>query len=178
MAETADSEKGKYMKTALLLLGIACGLFGQNSVNPFPAAQYCSTSGDFAAPGTFTIQMPSTAGKSAILMSALVTTSAAGTFTQASNGTNATTTAGTVTQSPTAFATLTAKAVSFTASNVGAGTAIGGKITTYAGGPGVGIDLTNGNNYNLVLKPITNSNYSIVVASGGTANVTVCWREQ
>lgn len=164
------------MKTALLLLGIACGLYAQNSANPFPAAQYCSTSGDFAAPATFTIQMPATAGKSAILMGAVVTTSTASTFTQAANGTNATTTAGTVTQSPTAFATLANKALSFTASNVGAGTAVGGKISTSAGVSTV-IDLTNGGNYNLVLKPITNSNYSITPA-GGTANVTVCWREQ
>jgi hypothetical protein len=170
------------MTKLLLFMAVACAsAFAQSSANPPPIPQYCSTSGDVTLSGagtTFTIQMPAGSGKSAVLMAAIVTTSVASSFTQAANGTNATTTAGTVTQSPTTAPTVTGKAVSFTASNVGAGTAIAGKIVTPAAS-GLVIDLTNGNNYNLVLKPVANSNYSIVIASmTGTANATVCWREQ
>lgn len=169
----------RFIQACAALCALSAALLAQPSTPP--ALQYCSTTGDVTlstAATTFTIQVPATASRSAVLMSALVTTSVASSFTQAVNGTNATTTAGTVTQTPTGAQSITNQALSFTASNVGAGTQIGGKVTTYAGGPGVSIDLTNSGN-NVVLRTIANSNYSIAIASmTGTANVTVCWREQ
>jgi hypothetical protein len=164
------------MKLALLFW-TAAALSGQ--INTY-IPQYCSTTGDVtlsAAGTTFTIQIASTATKSVVLQSALVTTSVASSFTQAVNGTNATSTAGTITQTPTSAPTITTSATSWTASNVGAGTAIGGKVSTPAG-IGLPVNLTN-YGYNVVLKPVANSNYSIIIASmTGTANITVCWREQ
>jgi hypothetical protein len=173
------------MKPLLILALWAVSAFAQ--ANPSTnVPQYCSTSGDVSLTGagtTFTVQIGASGGlpaitKSVVLQYALVTTSVAGAFTQTVNGTNATATAGTITQTPTGAPTIASQATAWTASNVGAGTPIAGKITTFAGGPGITVDLTN-NGYNVILKPVTNSNYSIVIASmTGTANVTVCWHEQ
>lgn len=169
------------MKQVLLALVVCPLLYAQGNVTQFNDPLYCSTSGDVslsASSTTFTIQVPAAAVRAAYLMSALVTTDTAGSFTQAANGTAATTTAGTVTQTPSSIATTANQARSFTASNVGAGTALGGKITTSAGGPGTSIDLTNAGNY-VVLKPGAASNYSITIGTmTGTANITVCWKEK
>lgn len=149
---------------------------------PSFSPRYCATSGAVVLAGagtTFTVQQPATSVKTIVLDSALVYTSVASSFTQSVNGTAASATAGTVAQIPGNTPTITATATAWTASNVGAGTSIAGTFYTYAGGPGVSLDLTNGG-YNLTLKPTgTASNYSITIASmTGTAQITMCWREQ
>jgi hypothetical protein len=168
------------MKRFIQALAVVCAFTAEAvaaQVQP-PPSRYCSTTGDVslsAAATTFTVQQSAGSPRAIYLESALVTTSVAGSFTQSVNGTAATSTAGTVTQIPGGQAALTSIARSWTASNVGAGTAIAGKITTFAGGPGLTIDLSE-----VVLKNTgTASNYSITIGSmTGTANITVCWREQ
>jgi hypothetical protein len=120
------------------------------------------------AGATFTIQQVTGGAKRINLDTATVYCSVTCTITQAQNGTAATATAGTVTAlNPNGGAR--AQATVFTASNVGAGTAVGTPLVLAAGETRV-IDLSrivlptgsSGLNYSITVSSIT-GNYSIGV---------------
>ena len=123
---------------------------------------FSSTTGTVALSGsgaTFTIQQVASGPKSLTLDTATVYCSVACVVTQSQNGTAATATAGTVVGlNPNSNAR--AQATVYTASNVGAGTAVGTPINVPAGQT-VTIDLSK------IVIPSggTNLNYSITVSS-------------
>lgn len=123
-----------------------------------------------------TIQKPASGSRSVRLVSALVYCSVECTVTQSRNGTAATTT--TLTSSIKGNNPESASTSNLTAyhtSNVGAGTAIGGTVTVFAGAPGVSLDLSKIKMYG----DGTAINYSLAVASStsGTLRITLMWDE-
>lgn len=161
------------MKQLLLLLAIAGSMFGQNA-----PLRFSVTSGDVsltAAGTTITVQPPasSSSGRRWVGESAFVYCSVACNVTMSKNGAAATATAGSWTLiNPGAFGS--AFMTVYTASNVGAGTAVGG-ILHVAAGQTIAIDLskiTLGNTGSA-------TNFSIAVSSiTGTANITIIGSEQ
>ena len=127
-----------------------------------------------SASTVFTIQNPAT-GFKYVQFNAAVVQCTGQTFTvsQAQNGTAATTTAGTVTALLPTTATATAKA--FTASNVGAGTAMAATLS-YGVGDARVIDLSQR------VMNTAGANYSITLTNTGgsscTATVDVFWYER
>jgi hypothetical protein len=139
--------------------------------------RYSATTGDVnltAAGTSFTIQQPASGGKLLQLETAVVYCSVTCNITQSVNGSAATATAGTAAALPPGGPP--ASATVWTASNVGAGTAIGG-ITHLASAP---------NTINLDLSKLsfgagagTGANYTVTISSiTGTANITLVWREK
>jgi hypothetical protein len=163
------------MKILLLLAAFAAAAFAQNT-NP---SRYSATTGDVslaAAATTLTIQHgAAVAGlnaKNISMESVTVYCSVACNVSQAYNGAAATATSATVTPIP--LNATTATATAWSASNVGAGTAVGGITHVPAGGT-VTIDVSR-----VILAGAgTGTNYSITVAAiTGTANITGIWGEQ
>jgi hypothetical protein len=168
---------------ALFLAAFACAPTpAQNSQN-----RYSATTGDVSLSGagtTLTIQRPA-AGANApqvVLESATVYCSVACTFSQAYNGTAPTGTLGTATPIP-PNTVQPATAQIYTASNVGAGTAVGGVLRVPAGtdrtiiftAPTCASQPCPG----MVLGGAVTPNYSITISSiTGTANILLIWREQ
>lgn len=158
------------MKT-LLCLALSVSAWGQ-------VVRFSATTGDtvLSAAGTkFTIQQPASNAKQVNLEAVTVYCSVACDFTQAVNGTAATTTAGTVT-SLLPYIGKTMNVTAFTASNVGAGTASGG-IVHIAGGAGTErtIDLSKIS----FGATGTSTNYTFVISSiTGTVNITVVGSEK
>lgn len=148
------------------------------AVAPAVAQQnrYSATTGDVVLSGaatTLTIQRPAVAaGRTINLETFQVYCSVACSVTQAYNGSAATATAATRTPIP-PNTTVPATATAWSASNVGAGTAVGGTIHLLAGATV------------LILVPQvivngagTAGNYSVTVgAITGTANITAYWNE-
>jgi len=156
------------MKTVITFLLCALSLAAQ--------ARYSATTGDvsLAASGTsLTIQQPASGAKLVRLESAVVYCSVACNITQSANGTAATATAGTAVSIPPYVAP--ASATVWTASNVGAGSAIGGIVHVTTAPNTVVLDLSQvvmgssgtGNNYTVAISSIT-----------GTANITFFWSER
>ena len=110
------------------------------------------------AGATFTIQQPSTGERSVTLETATVYCSVACVVTQSQNGTAATATAA-VPKGLAPFGWKKAAATVWTASNVGAGTAVGPTLNIPAGGTVV-LDLSK-----IQLNTGTASNYSITISS-------------
>jgi len=161
------------MKTILCALALLAASFPAFAQQNF----YTATTGDVTLSGagtSLTIQQPATNAKQVQLIAVLVYCSVACNATQAQNGTAATATAGTASDllplGPAAQATI------WTASNVGAGTTVGGTLHL-AGGAGTErtLDLSQvamGNTG-------TGTNYTITVSSiTGTANITLLWSEK
>jgi hypothetical protein len=146
--------------------------FALSALAIFAQGRYSATTGDVSlssAGTTLTLQQPSTAGagRQITLESATVYCSVACSITQAMNGAAATSTAGTLT--PISPAMKPAYSSVFTASNVGAGTAIGGIIHLGAGQTIV-LDLSQ----ITIGAGLANANYSISIGSlTGTVNITL-----
>jgi hypothetical protein len=137
--------------------------------------RYSSTTGDVSLSGAgtkFTIQQPSgSGGRQLRLESAVVYCSVACDVTQSQNGSAASTTAGTITALHPLGGPASA-ATTFTASNVGSGTAAGGILHVPAATTVV-LDLSK-----LSLGG-SGANYTVVIASiTGVANITLFWSEQ
>lgn len=137
--------------------------------------RYSATTGDvvLVAAGTkFTLQQPATNGKQVKMEAVVVYCSVACDLTQAQNGTAATATAGTV--NPLLPFGPVATANTFTASDVGNGTAAGG-IIHLAAAERVTLDMSK-----VAMGATgTRTNYTWVISSiTGTANITVFWSEQ
>jgi len=150
----------------ILIIGAVLALF---AISAQAQERYSVTTGDVALTGTgttLTIQQPAAPIRTGNFETATVYCSVACNVTQSVNGTAATTTAGTfVPLTPTATGSLLA---AFTASNVGAGTAIG-PIVHLGAGQTVVLDLSK-----LILARTAGANYSISISSiTGTANITV-----
>jgi hypothetical protein len=160
------------MKT-ILHLGAILALF---SVAAFaqPQPRYIATTGDVAltaAGTTLTLQQPATPVKQFQLETATVYCSVACNVTQAANGSAATTTAGTL--NPISPTYKPSGVSAFTASNVGAGTSIGGIIHLGAGQTVV-IDLSQ-----VIIGASPNANFSISVSTiTGTANISIIESER
>lgn len=132
--------------------------------------RYSATTGDVSLTGTgttLTIQQPATPGKQITLESATVYCSVACSVTLAENGAAATATAGAL--MPVLPSIKPTYATVYTASNVGAGTAVGG-IVHLGAAQTVVLDLSK-----IALGAGTpNANFSISVSSiTGTANITL-----
>jgi hypothetical protein len=160
------------MKTILHLCALTALLSVAACAQPQP--RYSATTGDVsltAAGTTLTLQQTATPTKQFQLETATVYCSVACIVTQSQNGTAATTTAGTLVPiAPTYKAT---GVTAFTASNVGAGTAVGGSLHL-AAGQTVVLDLSQ-----IVIGSSPNANYSVSVSTiTGTANITVIETER
>ena len=164
------------MRISALLFAVAClsPLWAQPG-NQSDLPRYSSTTGDVSLSGAataFTIQQPPTNAKTLYLESAVAYCSVACTLTQSSDGTAATSTAGTIVPLPPI--TVPASATTWTASNVGTGTAAGGAVHLPAGGNTAVLDLSR------IVLPAgnTNTNYTVSIASlTGTVNITFFWKE-
>jgi hypothetical protein len=136
--------------------------------------RYSATSGDVSLSGagtSFTIQQPAAGAKILTLEAIQVYCSVACNVTQAVNGTAATATAGTISAIPPA--TIPAAATVWTASNVGAGTAVGAILHLAAAVTQV-IDVSK-----VQLGNAPASNYTVTISSiTGNANITLFWSER
>ena len=134
-----------------------------------PGGRYSATTGDVAlvaASTTLTIQQPTTPVRPLRFELATIYCSVACNVNQSQNGTAATATAGTLT--PISPYNQAATGRVFTASNVGAGTAIGGILHLQALQM-VTLDLSQ-----VVVPTQAAANYSITVSAiTGTANISV-----
>lgn len=160
------------MKRLLALMAACASLaFAQAPI------RYSATTGDVVLSGSgtaFTIQQPAANAKQVTLESAQVYCSVACTVTQSQNGAAATATAGTSAAILPTLPAPAASATTWTASNVGGGTAAGGKLYVPATATVV-LDLSQ-----IKMGATgTGTNYSIVVSSiTGTANITFTWSEK
>lgn len=156
----------------LLALALAVPAFSQS------AQRFFATTGDaslVATGTTATVQQPTTNANPVTLEQAVVYCSVACSVTQAANGTNATTTAGTVIPILPNQLNVPVPVNFFTASNVGAGTAQAGIIHIPAGSTVVlCLAKSCGNGQDVVIGAGgTAWNYSISIGSiTGTANIT------
>lgn len=144
--------------------------------------RFTASTGDVTLAGTaltLTVQKPAppsgdlSGGKPVTLESFTVYCSVPCNVTQAYNGTAASATAATVTPIP-PNTTVNATATAWSASNVGAGTAVPGTI--HIGQPGSqAIDVSK-----VVINGVsTAANYSVTVAAiSGTANIVAIWSEK
>jgi hypothetical protein len=153
----------------IVLCLLPASLFGQ-------ARRFSATTGDVSLAGAgtaFTVQQPATNGKRLVLESATVYCSVTCNATQSVNGTAATATAGTtVALQPDGQPSV---ATVWTASNAGAGTAIGG-IFHLAAAVTQTFDLSK---LSLSSGLGTGANYTVTISSiTGTANITFIWSEQ
>lgn len=167
------------MRTVLLIMAAALLAIGPALAQD---DRYTVTTGDVslsAAAYTVTIQRAAEPSKQVILETVKIYCSVACTVTQAFNGAAATATAGTVVKSP---PTSTAQDFTFwTASNVGAGTAVYG-ITRIAAGEEkvfcLNVACGAGANVSLASNG-TAANYSFTIASmTGTVNITAIVRQR
>lgn len=138
------------------------------------SVRWSGTTGDVTTTSsTVTIQQPTSAARSVALESVVVYCANACNITQAQNGTAATSTAGTLRTLTNTSGSAVTKF--WTASNVGAGTAIAG-IFHLSAGSTVVLDLTK------LSLPKSNSgavNYSVTAAgSSGVINITIYGSEQ
>ena len=152
------------MKKLIFLAALAAtAAFGQQ-------LRYSATTGDVTLTGTattLTIQQAATGTRQINLETITVFCSVACNVTQTQNGTAATATAGTLT--PIGNTQVPATASAYTASNVGAGTAVGAMLHL-AGGQTVIIDVSKVS----LGKSGTGTNYSVTVSAiSGTANLTM-----
>lgn len=152
----------------LFFLAASCAL-----AQPY---RYSATTGDVSLAGagtSFTIQEPALNGRVIALEAIQVYCSVACNVSQAANGAAATTTAGTTS----ALLPTGAPAVAtvWTASNVGAGTVMGGILHLPAGATQA-IDVSK-----IVVGPGAGAaaNYTVTISSiTGTANITLIWSER
>lgn len=158
----------RYFRALLCFLFLSISLQAQQN-------RYSATTGDVSltAAGTaLTIQQPAANARQVKFESAIVYCSVACNITQAQNGAAATATAGTATAlTPTLEG---AQATVWTASNVGAGTAIGPLLHINPGPNTQVIDLSKLSMGNTG----ANTNYTVSISSiTGTANITIVWSE-
>lgn len=160
------------MKRLFLLLAVFPLCFGQ-SVPP----RFSSSTGKVVLSGggtTFTVQQAATGSKKIQLETVTVYCSVACEVSQAENGTAATSTAGTVTCiqpcGPSATAT------TWTASNVGTGTAVGMAPLPI---PATGVVVLDLSKVSFAKTTTSATNYSVSINSiTGTVIITYIWSEQ
>jgi hypothetical protein len=161
-------------KILLLAVALCLPLLSQD------VRRWSATTGDVSLSGagtTATVQQPATNATQTIIEQVIVYCSVACNVMQASGGSTATTTAGTVQPLAPTAANAIAPFQFFTASNVGAGTAQGGALHLPAGAT-ISICFTSacGAGQDVYIGP-NNANYSVSVSSiTGTANITFILR--
>lgn len=135
--------------------------------------RWSADSGTVTNTTTVTLQQPSSNAKIVTGETVTIYCSAACTISQAQNGAGATTTAGTLT--PITNSTGSPVTKFFTASNVGAGTAIGPSLINLAAGQTQTLDISK---VSLPKTSSININYSITVTVTGTCIITIIGTER
>jgi hypothetical protein len=163
------------MKRLLFLSLLSVCLFGQNSQTQSQGPRFSATTGKLTlsgSPTTFTIQQATSGSKKIIFETANVYCSVACEVTQSQNGTAATTTSNPVLNiQPTGP---NATATSWTSSNVGTGTAVGGVLEVPAAGVAV-LDLSK---IYFANKSTSTTNYSVTINGiSGIVIITFYWSE-